>query len=445
MAMRYVPPGSAEFIEHRRRLAARLLPNSMAIVVANDILPTNADGTLPFKQNSDLFYLTGIGQEETILVLYPEAFDQEKHRELLFVRETNEQVTLWEGNKLTKEAASKLTGIAEANIHWTHQFDGLLRQLMIQADHVYLNLNEHTRAAVTIQTRETRFAHECREKFPLHHYERLAPHLAALRTKKSPAEIALIKEACEITAAGFRRILGFVKPGVGEWEIEAELAHEFLRRRSRGFAYEPIIGGGRSACVLHYVANDAVCRDGEMLLLDVGAEYANYNADLTRTIPVNGRFTKRQRKVYSAVLRVFRASCDFLRPGVLTKDWTKHAGELMEKELVDLKLLKMKEIKKQDPEKPAYKKFFPHGLGHHLGLDVHDVGALAQPVAVGNVFTVEPGIYLPEENLGIRLENDVVVGKAKNTDLMASIPIEIDEIEELMNARSGQRAAQPAR
>ena len=397
--MRYTPPDSAQFVEQRRRLAARLLPNSLAIVVANDILPTNADGTLPFKQNSDLFYLTGVDQEDTILLLYPDAFDQEKHRELLFLREANEHIATWEGVKLTKEAASKLTGIPEANIQWTHQFDGLLRTLMIQAARVYLNLNEHARAEVTIETRETRFAHECRKKFPLHHYERLAPHLAALRTRKSAAEIALLKEACEITGAGFRRLLGFVKPGVGEWEVEAELAHEFLRRRSRGFAYEPIIGSGKNACVLHYFANDSVCRDGEMLLLDVGAEYANYNADMTRTIPVNGRFTKRQRKVYNAVLRVFRASCDFLRPGVLTKDWNKHAGELMEKELVDLKLLKMKEIRKQHPDKPLYKKYFMHGLGHHLGLDVHDVGSYTQPVAAGNVFTVEPGLYIPEEGL----------------------------------------------
>jgi Xaa-Pro aminopeptidase len=432
--MRYTPPDSSLFVEHRRRLASRLQPNSVAAVVANDILPTNADGTLPFKQNSDLFYLTGVDQEDTLLLLYPDAFDQEKQRELLFIRESNEHITTWEGVKLTKEAASTLTGIPEANIHWTHQFDGLFRQLMLQAATVYLNLNEHSRASLTIRTREARFARECQRRFPLHRYERLAPHLAALRTVKSPAEVALIQEACDITSAGFRRLLGFVKPGVGEWEVEAELAHEFLRRRSRGFAYQPIIAGGRNACILHYCANQAVCNAGDLLLLDIGAEYANYNADLTRTIPVDGRFSKRQRKVYNAVLRVFRASCEFLRPGVQTKDWNKHAGALVEKELVDLKLLKIKDIKKQDPNKPLYKKFFMHGLGHHLGLDVHDVGSYTEPVAAGNVFTVEPGLYIPEENIGVRLESDILVGKSRNTDLMASTPIEIDEIEELMHS-----------
>ncbi len=433
--MKYTPPDASLFVQNRERLAKRLAPNSLAIVVANDVLPTNADGTLAFKQNSDLFWLTGVDQEETLLVLYPDAFDQDKHRELLFIRETSEHIAIWEGEKLTKEQASKLTGIPVGNIHWSHDFEKFFALLMFQAEHVYLNLNEHPRAAVTISTRETRFAHECRQRFPLHSYHRLAPHTAALRTKKSPEEIKMLQEACDITAAGFRRLLGFVKPGVGEWEVEAELLHEFVRRKSRGFAYNPIIGTGKNACVLHYLDNHAVCQDGDCLLLDVAAEWGNYNADLTRTIPVNGKFTKRQRKVYNAVLRVFRASCDFLRPGVYQKDWNKHAGELMTKELVDLKLLKMKDVKKQDPEKPLYKKYFMHGLGHHLGLDVHDVGPGTKPVEVGNVFTVEPGLYIREENLGVRLENDIVIGKSKNTDLMAGIPIEADEIEALMAGR----------
>jgi len=430
--MKYTPPSSSLFVEHRRRLAARLRPNSLAIVTANDILPTNADGTLPFRQNSDLFYLTGVDQEETVLMLYPDAYDQEKHRELLFLRETNDHIATWEGEKLTKERAAELTGIPEKNIHWTTGFDGLWCSLMVQAERVYLNLNEHPRSHVSIETRETRFARQCQRDYPLHHYERLAPHLASLRTRKSAEEIKLLQEAIAITEAGFRRAAGFIKPGVGEWEIEAEFAHEFLRRRSRGFAYTPIIGTGKNACVLHYLDNHATCQDGDLVLLDVAAEYANYNADLTRTLPVNGRFTKRQRKVYLAVLRVFRAACDYLRPGVYTKDWNTFVGELMEKELVDLRLLKMKDIKKQDPDKPLYKQYFMHGVGHHLGLDVHDVGSAAEPVAAGNVFTVEPGIYIKEEALAVRLENDILIGSAGNTDLMATIPIEPDEIEELM-------------
>lgn len=430
--MKYTPPPASLFVENRRRLAARLQPNSLAIVVANDILPTNADGTLPFRQNSDLFYLTGVDQEDTFLILYPDAFDQDKHREILFLRETNEHIATWEGEKLTKARAAELTGIPEKNIHWTSAFDGIWRALMFQADRVYLNLNEHPRAHATVEVRQSRFARECLRDFPLHQYARLAPHLAALRTRKSAEEIKLLQEAIDITEAGFRRVARFVKPGVGEWEVEAELAHEFLRRKSRGFAYTPIIGSGANACVLHYIDNHATCQDGDLLLLDVAAEYANYNADLTRTIPVNGRFTKRQRKVYQAVLRVFRAACDFLRPGVYARDWNAHVGELMEKELADLKLLKMKEIKAQDPAQPLYKKYFMHGVGHHLGLDVHDVGAASDPVAVGNVFTVEPGLYIKEEGLAVRLENDILIGKAHNTDLMANIPIEPDEIEALM-------------
>ena len=430
--MKYTPPPASLFIENRRRLASRLQPNSLAAVTANDILPTNADGTLPFRQNSDLFYLTGVDQEETILILYPDAFDQDKHTELLFIRETNDLIATWEGEKLTKERASELTGIPEKNIHWTSAFATLWRTLMFQAHRVYLNLNEHPRAHVSIETRETRFARECLHDFPLHSYERLAPHLAALRSRKSAEELKLLQQAMDITEAGFRRVAQFVKPGVGEWEVEAEFAHEFIRRQSRGFAYSPIIGTGKNACVLHYLDNHAVCQDGELLLLDVAAEYANYTADLTRTLPVNGRFTKRQRKVYNAVLRVFRGGCDFLRPGVFAKDWNAYVGELMEKELVDLKLLKMKDVKNQDPEKPLYKKYFMHGVGHHLGLDVHDVGSATEPVAAGNVFTVEPGLYIREEGMAVRLENDILIGKTSNTDLMANIPIEADEIEELM-------------
>ena len=432
--MRYSPLPPAFFLENRTRLAERLEPNSVAVLTSNDVLPTNADGTLPFKQNSDLYYLSGVNQEETILLLYPDAFDQEKHRQVLFLRETNEHVATWEGVKLSKEKAAELTGIPESCIYWSHEFFKLLRPIFLQAENVYLNLNEHPRADVSVPTRAARLARKLQRSYPLHRYQRLAPHLAALRAQKSPAELEHLKEACAITEAGFRRVLSFVEPGVGEWEIEAEWIHEFIRRRSGGFAYPPIIASGKNACVLHYQANNSTCRDGEMLLLDVGAEYGNYNADLTRTLPVNGQFTKRQRKVYNAVLRVLRASADALRPGMVLKEWNKQAGALMEKELVDLKVLKMKDLKRQDPAKPLYKKYFMHGLGHHLGLDVHDVGLESAGVEVGNVFTVEPGIYIREEELGVRLENNVLVGKTRNTDLMSSIPIESDEIEDLMNA-----------
>ena len=437
--MKYSSLPTSLFVENRRRLAGQLKPNSLAIVVSNDVLQTNADGTLPFCQNSDLFYLTGVDQEDPVLMLYPDAFDQEKHREMLFLRETNDHVATWEGEKLTREQAAKLTGIDVKNIHWTNEFDGLWRTVMFQAERVYLNLNEHPRALPVADSRERRFVRDCRDAFPLHKYERLAPIMARLRSRKSKKELELLVKAIEITEAGFRRVTGFVRPGVGEWEVEAEFAHEFLRRRSRGFAYPPIIASGRNACVLHYTVNDAVCKDGELLLLDVAAEFANYNADLTRTIPVNGRFGRRQRSVYDAVLRVFRAGCSALRPGVFMKDWNKEIGQVMEKELVDLRLLKVKDLKNQDPDKPLYKKFFMHGLGHHLGLAVHDVGSATVPVAAGMVFTVEPGIYIKEENLAVRLENDILVGKKKNSDLMASIPIEAEEIEALMSEPQRRR------
>ncbi|MGI8603255.1 MAG: aminopeptidase P N-terminal domain-containing protein [Verrucomicrobiales bacterium] len=432
--MKHAPIAASLFAGNRQRLAKSLRPNSLAIIVGNDILPTNADGVLPFKQNSDLFYLTGVDQEETILMLYPDAFDQEKHRELLFLRETNDNIAVWEGERLSKERAAEATGIDIRCIHWLGGFNQLWRTLMLQAEHVYLNLNEHPRAEVAVATRELRFARECQKKFPLHRYERLAPIMARLRMIKSAPEIKLLKEAIAITAGGFARVLAFVKPGVGEWEIEAELAHEFLRRRSKGFAYPPIIGSGKNGCILHYGDNHSECQDGELLLLDAAAEYANYNADLTRTIPVNGRFSKRQRRVYNAVLRVFRTAAELLRPGLILKDWNDQVGETIEKELIDLRLLKARDVRKQNPDKPLYKKYFMHGVGHHLGLDVHDVALATEPVKAGMVFTIEPGIYITEEGLGVRLENDILVGRKTNTDLMADIPIEAEAIEELMSA-----------
>jgi Xaa-Pro aminopeptidase len=431
--MRYEPIPTELFLRNRERLVGLLKPNSMVVIHANDIYPTNADGTMSFKQNSDLFYLTGVDQEETVLVLMPDAVDP-KEREILFVRETNEHVAVWEGEKLTKEGAKKVSGVER--IEWSSAFESFLHRMVPQIDRIYLATNEHLRASVVVETRNARFIKECQARYPLHRYERLAPLMHRLRITKDPVEVDMIQRACDITEAGFRRLLGFIKPDVGEWEIEAELLHEFVRRGSRGFAYTPIVGSGKNACVLHYVENDKVCRDGEMVLLDVAAEYAGWNSDLTRTVPVNGRFSPRQRDVYNSVLRVFRGANDILRPGNTPMEYQKQVVELMERELVSLGLISAKDAKEQGPDKALVKKYFMHGTSHHLGLDVHDVCPPHEPFAEGMVFTIEPGIYIREEGLGVRIENDVLICKDSNFDLMRNIPIEADEIESLMQDRN---------
>ncbi|TDB64629.1 aminopeptidase P family protein [Arundinibacter roseus] len=429
--MRYLPLDSKLFIENRRRLATLMQPGSLAIVHANDLMPTNADGTMGFRQNSDLFYLSGVDQEETVLLIFPDHPDP-KFREILFVRETNEHIAVWEGEKLTKEQARQLTGIQ--TIYWTHQWETIMRGVIFEAKLVYLNTNEHTRNESPVQTREFRYIQEFRQKYPLHSLARLAPLMHSVRAIKQPQEIELLQTACDITKLGFERLLSFTKPGVMEYELEAELIHEFIRNRSRGFAYTPIIASGANACVLHYIQNNQPCRDGDVLLLDVAAEYANYGADLTRSIPVNGRFTARQRDVYDAVLRVFKFAKSLLVPGNIWDEYHAEIGTFMESELVDLGLLSRQDIANQDPEWPAYKKYFPHGTSHFLGLDVHDVGNKYRRFEPGMVFTCEPGIYIREEGLGIRLENDILITAEGNRDLMAHIPIEAEEIEELMNA-----------
>jgi Xaa-Pro aminopeptidase len=428
--MRYQPIDPQLFVRNRQKLRDILPPDSIVIVLSNDVFPTNADGTMAFKQNSDLFYLCGVDQEDTALVLFPDAKDTNQC-EILFVKETSEHIAIWEGEKLNKEQARATTGIQR--IEWYQNFEPMLHSLIPQARHVFLTTNEHLRAMVVVETANDRFIKKCQQRYPLHRYERLAPLMHELRMIKEPEEIKIMQHACDITEAGFRRLLGFVKPGVGEWEVEAELLHEFVRRGSRGFAYQPIIGSGKNACVLHYITNEAVCQDGEMLLLDVAAEYAGWASDLTRTIPVNGRFTKRQRDVYNSVLRVFRGANEILRPGNTPMQYQKQVIELMEEELIRLKLIDAKEAKNQGPDKALVKKYFMHGTSHHLGLDVHDVSPPHQPFGEGMVFTIEPGIYIREEGLGVRLENDVVIGKDSNFDLMGKIPIEADEIEELMN------------
>jgi Xaa-Pro aminopeptidase len=426
MAKPSVPPGL--FVTNRARLREFLLPNSLVVVNANDPPPTNADGTLPMPVNSDLFYFSGVEQEQTILLVFPEA-DDEKHREILFLREPTAEAEVWEGHKLTREEARAATGIQ--TIFWLAEFPRLFHRLMCECEHVYLNSNEHKRAVVEVESKEARFVKDCQARYPLHDYQRLARITHSLRAVKSEAEIELIRESCAVTGRGFRRVLGMVKPGVSEAEIEAEFAHEFIRNRC-AFAYSPIIASGLNACALHYTANSAVCRKGEILLLDVAARKANYNSDLTRSIPVSGRFNPRQKRVYRAVLRVLQQSTAGLVPGTLIKNWQKEAEQMMEKELVDLGLLSLRDIQKQDPEKPAVKKYFMHGLGHPLGLDVHDVGLTTRPIQAGWVMTVEPGIYIPAERLGIRLENDVLVTKDGPVNLMADIPIEPEEIEQLM-------------
>lgn len=427
--MKYNAINPQLFIENRKRLAQKLKPNSIAIFVSNDIMPTNADGAMGFVQNSDLFYLTGVDQEETILVIFPDAKDG-KHTEALFVRETNEHIAIWEGAKLTKEQATSVSGIKQ--VYWTSHFKDILKTLIFQAENIYLNSNEHSRQYIDVETAEMRFNKAIMERYPLHKFERSAPLMHNLRAIKSKYEVDLIQQACNITEKGFRRLLGFVKPGVMEYEIEAELVHEFVRNRSRGFAYGPIIASGFNACVLHYVENNKECKDGDVILLDVAAEYGNYASDLTRCLPVNGKFTPRQKEVYNAVLRVMRGATKMLVVGNTIDAYHKAVGEMMTQELLGLGLLTKEEVASQNPDWPAYKKYFMHGTSHFLGLDVHDVGDKYRPFEAGMVFTCEPGIYIREENLGIRLENDILITEKGPVNLMANIPIEADEIEALM-------------
>jgi len=429
--MRYRPIPSELFVDNRDNLRKALLPNSLVVLNANDILPTNADGTMPLQQGSDIFYLSGVDQEETILLIYPDAHE-ENMREILFLRETNDSIATWEGHKLTKEEARKRTGIQR--VEWLSEFRPLFHRLMCESDHVYLNANEHKRAVVEVETREARFVRDTMARYPLHDYRRLAPIMHRLRAVKSAHELELIKEACSITKQGFERVCRLVKPGVNEMEIEAEFAHAFIRRGG-WFAYTPIIASGKNACVLHYIANDQPCRKGDLLLLDVASNYANYNSDLTRTIPVDGKFTRRQKQVYNAVLRVMRGCVAAAVPGKLPKQWQKEAEALIQEELLGLGLLKPSEIRKQDPTRPALKKYFMHGIGHPLGLDVHDVGITTEPLQEGWVLTVEPGIYIPDEGLAVRIENNIVLKNGGNVDLMADIPVEVEEIEALMRRR----------
>jgi len=429
--MKYVQIDSNLFVKNRKKFMAQMRPKSIAVFNSNDIYPIGADSTLPFEQDRDIFYLSGADQEETILLMFPDAMDP-KHREILFVRETNEHIAIWEGAKLTKEKATEVSGIE--SVYWLSDFDKIFFDLMTEADTIYFNTNEHYRQAVETQTREDRFIEKCKKEYPAHQWAKSNPILQNIRGVKESEEIELMQTACDITEKGFRRILEFVKPGVWEHEMEAEFLHEFIRNRSRGFAYSPIIAAGNNANVLHYLENNQQVKDGDMILLDLAAEYANYSSDMTRTIPVNGKFTKRQKEVYSAVLRVKEEATKMLVPGTIWAEYHKEVGKLMTSELIGLGLLDKADVQNENPDWPAYKKYFMHGTSHHIGLNTHDYGELKKPMKANMVFTVEPGIYIPAEGMGIRLEDDVVIQeKGEPFNLMRNIPIEIEEIEELMN------------
>ena len=428
--MKYHKIDSKLFVRNRQRFFKQLKANSIAVFNSNDFMPTSADGSHPFVQQTDTFYLSGIDQEETVLVICPDAPD-EKQKEILFIKETNEQIATWEGQKYTKEQAQDISGIK--TIHWTSELYTILRTLVVQSENIYLNTNEHLRAAVTVETRDMRFVRWCRQAFPLHNYERLAPIMNDLRAVKSSLEIELIKEVCGITEKAFRRLLGFIQPGVWEYEVEAEIVHEFMRNRSRGPVFETIVASGIDSCTLHYVRNDKQCNDGDLVLIDFGAEYANFASDVTRTVPVNGKFSKRQKEVYNAVLKIQKAAIKMLKPGNTLEKYQKDVSKLVEAELIRLGVLKKAEVKKQSEDSPLYKKFFPHGTSHHLGLDVHDYGDKYRKFVPGMVLTCEPGIYIRDEAIGVRIENDILITKNEPIDLTETIPREAEEIEDLMN------------
>jgi Xaa-Pro aminopeptidase len=430
--MKYDRINSSLYISNRKKFSEKMLEGTLAVFNSNDIYPISADSTMPFQQHRDILYLSGVDQEESVLLIFPNASNP-AHREILFLKETSDLIAIWEGEKLTKETAFLTSGIK--TVYWLPQFPVIFKQLMSEAIGIYLNTNEHLRANTEVETREDRFISKVRHDYPAHIVHKAAPIMHKIRSVKDAIELELMQRACKITEASILRLLKFIKPGVWEYEIEAELAHEFLRNRSKGFAYTPIIASGKNACVLHYIENNQLCKDGDVILLDVGAEYANYSSDLTRCIPVNGRFTARQKAVYNAVLHVKTEAEKLLVPGTIMAEYHKKVGILMEEQLVNLGLISMDDIKNQKADCPAYKKYFMHGTSHFIGLDTHDVGLWHEPISEGMVFTCEPGIYIPEEGLGIRLEDDLVVQKSGAPfNLMKDIPLQADHIEELMNA-----------
>ena len=431
--MKYQRIDASLYINNRKNFVSRMEPKSLAVFNSNDIFPISADSTMPFQQHRDILHLSGVDQEESILVIFPDA-STDKHKEVLFLKETSELIAIWEGEKLDKKNAFEVSGIK--TVYWLQDFPTIFKQMMAEADGIYLNTNEHLRANTEVETREDRFIKKVKQDYPGHRTYKSAPIMHKIRSIKHPIEIELMQKACDITKAGVNRLLKFIKPGVWEHHIEAELVHEFLMNSSKGFAYTPIVASGKNACVLHYIENNQECLAGDVILLDVGAEYANYASDLTRCIPVSGRFSERQKDVYNAVLHVKKESEKLLLPGIMMADYHKQVGHLMEEQLVNLSLITLDDIKNQNRDWPAYKKYFMHGTSHFIGLDTHDVGLWKAPIESGMVFTCEPGIYIPEEGLGIRLEDDLVVQKSGAPfNLMADIPLEVEEIEDAMNSK----------
>ena len=428
--MRYDPIPNTLFIKNRESFIAKMKPNIIAILTSNDVKHNNADDIMGFTQNNDLFYLSGIDQEETILVLYPDAH-KEDNKSVLFIKETNEQIKIWDGEKLTKEQATKVSGVQR--VEWVQDFEMILQYMAFEADGFYLGHNEHLKRVTKDQeTQQDRMIAWCKKKYPLHEYYRAAKITRELRPIKSEIEITLMQKAADISVNSFTRVLQACKPGMKEYELEAELTYNLVKSGGSHHAFQPIVASGKNACALHYNANDDTCNDGEMILLDFGVCYANYNSDTTRCFPVNGRFSDRQKEVYSSVLHCLKEGSKLLKPGILPSDYETQMAKLVELELIKLGLLKADEIANQDPKKPLYKKYFMHGTAHHIGLDVHDVGLYSRNIEAGMVFTCEPGIYIPEEGIGCRLENDYLITKEGNINLTAAMPIEVEEIEAIM-------------
>ena len=427
--MKYLPLDPQIFIQNRERFRKEMKPNSIAIFVSNDEVPVNGDALYPFKQNSDLFWLTGIEQEDSMLILFPDN-PENKYKEVLVLVRPNELKEKWDGKRLRAKEAQQISGIP--SIVWLDALDGLLQPWIHLADNIYLDSNENDRKGSLLQTRDYRFVQEMKQRYPLHNYERAAKIMTRLRAIKTPEEINVIQEAINITDKTFRRVLGFIKPGVMEYEIEAEIVHSFLSNRATGQAYGSIIASGDRARILHYVSNNQECLDGEMVLMDFGASYGGYNADLSRTVPVNGKFSKRQKEVYNACLHLHDYAKSLLKPGISILNYTDKVGDEATKQFIKIGLLKKSDVANEDPDNKAYRKYLYHGISHHLGIDVHDLGTRTLPIQAGMVFTVEPGIYIEEEQMGIRIENNVWITKTGNKDLMKNIPITVEEIEKFM-------------
>lgn len=430
--MRYKPVNQDLFIRNRKKIVKKMKPNSVAILLSNDEFHRNGDQFHPFRQNSDLFYLTGLDQEKCILCLCPD-HPTEALREIVFTVQTNESMVTWYGHKYTLQEASDISGVK--TVKWLDAFEDTLKDLILRSENIYLNLYENARFSTEVPSQEIRFAHKLKNEYPLHNFQRLAPILTELRLCKEIEEIEIIQHACKITEKAFRRLLDRVKPGMMEYEVEAEVTHEFIRNGAKGHAYYPIVASGPNACVLHYIDNDKKLKSGDLLLLDFGAEYSNYAADLSRTIPVNGRFTKRQKQCYNSVLKVMRMATKLIVPGTTIEKINKEVTVLMEKEMIKLGLFTEKDVKNQNPDNPMYFKYYMHGNSHFIGLDVHDAGTRQVVLKPGMILSCEPGLYVKEEGMGIRIENDILVTKKGPVDLMKTIPVEVEEIEKLMSKK----------